>query len=374
MGEPISLGVPEAFRRLEVSMQSQVSARCGRRRVTRGSGFTLIELLVVVAIIALLISILIPSLNAARQQAMSVKCLAHQRGLAQAALAFSLDHQGRFQLVTSEEGNVAADPYKTLFEYDEEGELLSWVVALAQYGGGAGYPRNSSWGIRANSFADARARQGQMNKQFELATCPADEVRVSTPFYPNGSQLADSTGGGMYWGYLSFGINEDVTGAQDGSSLLPPVGKYDKNRPEAWRMGQRSPFAGDRLEGRFDRAYDPSSLLLITDSGADSMDEATAAGAASISDPSSVASLVISALATGPLLSHAQDSWPQRVPTRRHPRGAVNVIFADFHGASVRPTGWRSASADASVQTPAGHNMQVRVSPYEITGPIRDLR
>jgi prepilin-type N-terminal cleavage/methylation domain-containing protein len=62
-----------------------------RRRVC---AFTLIELLVVVAIIALLISILMPSLGAAREQAKKSKCLANLKQIALATQTYSMDERG----------------------------------------------------------------------------------------------------------------------------------------------------------------------------------------------------------------------------------------------------------------------------------------
>jgi prepilin-type N-terminal cleavage/methylation domain-containing protein len=57
-------------------------------------GFTLIELLVVVAIIALLISILLPSLGNARIQAKNSACLATLRGLDRAYYTYCTDYDG----------------------------------------------------------------------------------------------------------------------------------------------------------------------------------------------------------------------------------------------------------------------------------------
>jgi len=112
--------------------------------------FSLVELLVVVAIITLLLGVLLPGLQRARQVAVSTQCLSRLRQMGQMATLYTTDHRGTFPLAY----------------YWTDTESVSWDFRI-DFSNGTGDPRIEPgllWrGIDGGEVQQAPAYDGPTN-------------------------------------------------------------------------------------------------------------------------------------------------------------------------------------------------------------------
>ncbi|MEM8873552.1 MAG: prepilin-type N-terminal cleavage/methylation domain-containing protein [Planctomycetota bacterium] len=164
-----------------------------RSALTRG--FTLVELLVVIGIIALLISILLPSLSRARGSAMKAVCASNQRQLGIAITQYSLENI-QFIPPLSWQENALGDP-RMRYPYD---------AYLA-------FERNPSDGSPALMYGQGELHQAGLIDAPEIFYCPSmvdDGHRFekfeqvwpvafdSNCLGPDGTQFADIRTGYQY--------------------------------------------------------------------------------------------------------------------------------------------------------------------------------
>lgn len=197
---------------------------------TRGrTGFTLVELLVVIGIIALLIAILLPALQRARESANTVYWMSNLRQLHTYAIMYSNDHQN------------AALPANAIRGSWESGD---WYGTIARLYFGAQMNTSTGGWLKGAAGFDEIERTGLA----KFLRCPANEL---APYNP------------------AIGINTT------GQSETPLKFMYIYNRGlgdfheyEGRRLANNLGTTGEAQFGLKKRNQVPASVVMMADKGA----------------------------------------------------------------------------------------------------------
>ncbi len=177
------------------------------RRPSPRTGFTLIEILVVVAIIALLIAILLPSLHKAREQARTTLCKANTKQVMFGVLTYGED--SKKVLPGSQSVYYRSGHWPLIRDTNLKRSLPVWDGAIRSFAGDPGGGANSQ------QFKEDVPQRGSIFRYVrnrDVYLCPSEEVGSAT----------DTPDGGGGNGRISISMNSYIAFKSPDQMRRPP--------------------------------------------------------------------------------------------------------------------------------------------------------
>ncbi len=188
-------------------------------RPRKHRGFTLVELLVVIAIIGILVALLLPAIQAAREAARRTQCQSGLKQLGLAALNFDSTYRHLPMGMEMHDPVTLTDAtfFIRLLPYVEENALYaSWIFPDPAWTGGR--PSNAFNGD-PNVTADQNGRAAQVISVF---LCPSDRFEQNPFDMPVPGSPANGAIAGMY-SATSYAGNYGEGSYYFGSALFPVI-------------------------------------------------------------------------------------------------------------------------------------------------------
>jgi prepilin-type N-terminal cleavage/methylation domain-containing protein/prepilin-type processing-associated H-X9-DG protein len=144
-------------------LKGQARHRNGRlRHLVRCSGFSLVELLVVIAIIGLLINLLLPAVQQARESARRIQCASNLKQVALAVQSYETAHK---KLPAA---GILADP--------EEAVYFTWYLRVDMRSG-----TNYSWIVSILPYLEEQALYDQFDFSLPVTRNPSEPQQSQPP-------------------------------------------------------------------------------------------------------------------------------------------------------------------------------------------------
>lgn len=233
-------------------------------------GFTLIELLVVVAILAILMSILLPALGRAKSQARQVKCGANMREVARAIQVYAQENQDNHHAVWANyalrfKSGPIGGTYQLIppYQVNTNGNLLRLGYWASLYDKILGVYVDPKWYGMAGYTNGTPALPG-----WEITRCPESRYTIQSFRRINGSggAVLPHDPYTIYSSYCFNGVTPGFDGVPEtwkGEQFRTFFKKQARGKTENLTLEETATY--DRVPRRITEIKTPSDIIMFQD-------------------------------------------------------------------------------------------------------------